>query len=83
VLLQLLQTAVGDVFSGLFVGLRAPVVGGEVELEGVEGFAEGVESRDTGADDLGTDPVGGDSSDVISLVRENGGRHVDGSTEVL
>lgn len=36
VLLQLLQAAVGDVFAGLFVCLRAPVVMRKVKLECLE-----------------------------------------------
>jgi hypothetical protein len=76
VLLQLVEATIRDVFAGLLVGLGAPVVVLELELESLESIRKSVQSRDTGLDNLWTNSIGGDSSNAIRLVaRNNRGRH--------
>lgn len=77
-LLQALEPAVGDVFSGFLVGFRTPVVVFEGQGEGSRGFGEDFEDFDAGVDYFGADAVGGDAGDAVCGFCYCAERHCEG-----
>lgn len=65
VFLELGETVIGNVFSGLLVGFAAPVVVDKVQLESAELLTQGFENLNTGFDDLRADSISGDGGDAV------------------
>lgn len=77
VLLELLKSTIGNVFAGLLVGIGAPIVVLELQLEGLEGIGQGIQSGYTSIDDLWANSIGGDGGDAVGLLASDWGRHDD------
>lgn len=77
VLLKLLKSTIGDVFAGLLVGIGAPIIVLELQLEGLEGIRQGIQSGDTSIDDLWANSIGWDGGDAVGLLASHWSRHDD------
>lgn len=77
VLLELLESTVGDVFAGLLVGIGAPIIVLELQLEGLEGIGQGIQGGDTSINDLWANSIGWDGGDAVGLLASDWGRHGD------
>lgn len=58
--LQLLQSAIGDVLSSPLVGLRAPVVMGEVDIKAAQSLRQDLQDGNGSVNDLRANAVGRD-----------------------
>lgn len=75
VLLELLESTIGDVFAGLLVRLGAPIIVLELQLERLESIGQGIQSCDTSTDNLWANSIGWDGCDAVGLLTSDWWRH--------
>lgn len=75
VLLELLESTIGNVFAGLLIGIGAPIVVLELQLKGLEGIGQSIQSGDTSINDLWANSIGWDGGDAVGLLASDWGRH--------
>lgn len=67
-LLKLLESSIGNVFAGLLVGLGAPIIVLEVQLEGLEGIGQGIQNSNTSIDNLWTNSISWNGCDAVGIL---------------
>lgn len=65
VLLELIESTIWDVFAGLFIGLRAPIIVLELQLERLEYVGQGIQCCDSSIDDLWANSIGWNRCDAV------------------